>query len=291
MGFKRGETGQPWTSDEVDLVVAEYFRLYASINSGESSNKSQVYKSLASRLEVRSPGSVASKMGNISAVMARFGWPELPGIGSRPHIQAALIPAVQKVLESKVDLLDPVAHAIVTEPGVVGPVDLFLAPTQKFGKSIRASSRLFEVSPVKRDYLAIEAKNRLLGMAGEMAVLRFERLRLEEQGRFDLSRKIQHVSKELGDGLGYDIESFEVDGRDRLIEVKTTRGGRHMPFYVTRRELEVSTERAEAYVLARVFDFPGGTRRSAPGMFEARGAISERFILEPESFKAVDLSA
>jgi hypothetical protein len=38
--------------------------------------------------------------------------------------------------------------------------------------------------------------------------------------------------------LGYDIQSFEVDGRPRHIEVKATRqSGRRLVFFVTRNEL------------------------------------------------------
>ncbi len=47
------------------------------------------------------------------------------------------------------------------------------------------------------------------------------------------------VSDEDGDGAGYDIASFERDGRARLIEVKTTRGWERTPFHITCNELAV----------------------------------------------------
>jgi Domain of unknown function (DUF3883) len=36
----------------------------------------------------------------------------------------------------------------------------------------------------------------------------------------DLALKVKHLSKEVGDGLGYDIHSFDLNGSDRLLEVK-----------------------------------------------------------------------
>ena len=54
-------------------------------------------------------------------------------------------------------------------------------------------------------------------------------LTYEADSRDDLARKVIWVSEEEGDGAGYDIESFEPDGRPRLIEVKTTNGWERTP--------------------------------------------------------------
>ena len=43
-------------------------------------------------------------------------------------------------------------------------------------------------------------------------------------GRTDLAERIRWASHVDGDGGGYDILSFDTDGSDRLIEVKTTKG-------------------------------------------------------------------
>ena len=73
--------------------------------------------------------------------------------------------------------------------------------------------------PVERDL-----RNRLLGRAGEEFVLEIERKKLEKLQRLDLLKKVRWISAEEGDGAGYDILSFEPDGRELLIEVKTTNG-------------------------------------------------------------------
>ena len=85
--------------------------------------------------------------------------------------------------------------------------------------------------PVERDL-----RNRSLGRAGEEFVLEIEKKKLEKFQRPDLLKKIRWVSAEEGDGAGYDILSFEPDGRERLIEVKTTNGAARTPFFLSENE-------------------------------------------------------
>jgi hypothetical protein len=289
MNFERGVTGMPWTDDEVNLVIDEYFRLYEAISSGQHPIKSHIYRELSRRLEVRTEASVEYKMMNISAVLVRLGWPALPGMGPMPNIQKSLGPAVETALRHRMDILDPIASEIVSEPELNGPVDLVLSASSSFSSKLKVEASYLDRSPVKRDYLELEARNRTLGLAGEKSVVHFERQRLKQAGRSDLAREVRHVSVTDGDGLGYDISSFDLKGRRRLLEVKTTRGGRNVPFFLTPRELEVSLERPDEYVLVRLFEFPRRkTRKKAP-FFEASGAVSARFVLEPDSYRAVEI--
>src|SRR6185295_7470645 len=66
----------------------------------------------------------------------------------------------------------------------------------------------------KYDVGARDARNRALGRAGEERVLAHERATLLTAGRTDLAHRIRWVSDVDGDGAGYDIRSFEPDGRD-----------------------------------------------------------------------------
>jgi hypothetical protein len=131
------------------------------------------------------------------------------------------------------------------------------------------------------DYLAQEARNRSLGLAGEQFVLTYESERLRRAGRDDLVRRIEHTAAVEGDGVGFDVRSFEVDGRDRLIEVKTTKYGIGTPFYVSRNELETSARRASAYQLYRLYAF-----RTAPRMYALAGPIDRRCHLTATTFAA-----
>ena len=136
--------------------------------------------------------------------------------------------------------------------------------------------------PVRRNYLEIESRNRSLGQAGEKLVIEFEQQRLWRAGKKDLANRIEHVANTQGDNLGFDISSFELDGRDRLIEVKTTRFGAMTPFFASRNEVGVSESRNEHYQLYRLYNF---TRQ--PKMFTLGGSLRETCRLEPIQFSAL----
>jgi hypothetical protein len=90
------------------------------------------------------------------------------------------------------------------------------------------------------------------------------------------------VSRTKGDYLGYDIHSFETDGRDRLIEVKTTQFGALTPFFASRNELTVSENREREFQLYRLFGF-----RDHPKLFVLEGSLRDTCELEPVSFVAL----
>ena len=132
------------------------------------------------------------------------------------------------------------------------------------------------------DFAERDAANRRLGQLGEEFVVGLERSRLTLAGRDDLAGRVLWASRDLGDGLGFDVLTFdEADGGERLVEVKTTGLGKHFPFYVTDREVRCSEDVPERFQLHRVFDF-GGT----PRLYVLRGSLRERCRLEPVAYRA-----
>lgn len=99
--------------------------------------------------------------------------------------------------------------------------------------------------------------------------------------RASFAERIEHVSRTHGDGLGYDILSFETDGRERLIEVKTTAFGAMTPFFASRKEVTVSEELAPQFKLYRIFKF-----RDAPKMFVLPGSLRKSCDLDPVQYRA-----
>lgn len=134
---------------------------------------------------------------------------------------------------------------------------------------------------VKRDYLGREAYNISLGTAGEEFIVQFEHWRLNSLGQSRLADKVDHVSKSKGDGLGYDILSFETNGKERFIEVKTTRFGKDTPFFVSKGELALSQATNDQFHLYRLFEF-----RKAPRLFNLVDGLDQHGILDPVSFRA-----
>lgn len=118
-----------------------------------------------------------------------------------------------------------------------------------------------------------------LGLRGEIWVVALERERLRSVGRNDLADRVVHVSREIGDGLGYDVRSFDVDGTERCIEVKTTRAGAGRAFVVSPRELQVSRNHPDRYWLYRVHNFG-----EDPRYWTRRGALDREWFVRPSQY-------
>lgn len=133
----------------------------------------------------------------------------------------------------------------------------------------------------KPNYEAKDAQNRELGCAGELFVVEYERVKLRKAGKPELADKIEWVSKEIGDGLGYDILSYETDGSKIHIEVKTTNAGKAAPFIISPNELSIWNDKQESYRLYRVYAF-----KKAPKLYVISGDPTKRLQLEAISYRA-----
>lgn len=131
-------------------------------------------------------------------------------------------------------------------------IKLDLVPTPKSG--LNTKSRSFK--PFKNiDFIKNELENKRLGSLGELFVIKNEKDILNINGRKDLADLVEHSSEIHGDGLGYDILSYETNGDKKYIEVKTTRSEINRPFYLTKNEIEFSKINKDNYYLYRLFDF------------------------------------
>lgn len=135
---------------------------------------------------------------------------------------------------------------------------------------------------LRRNFLEIEARNRSLGRAGEELVIKFEHERLWRAGQTRLADRIECVAETKGDHLGYDILSFETDGRERFIEAKTTRIGALTPFFASRNEVDVSTTEESRYQLYRLFHF-----EKKPKLFILPGSLGKSCNLEASQYSAL----
>lgn len=291
LGFevvRRGESHgseQAWSAEEVAAVVADYLAMLTLDLAGQRFNKSERRRALVARLRGRSESAVEFKHCNISAVMLELGFPSLRGYPPRSNYQRLLADEVVAQLP-RMPVLEQAALKAVETPAVEPDVADFegvmtTPPEMSRRLSAWEESPLYGRAPIKRDYLEREARNRALGDAGELFALRFERWRLERAGASQLAQKVEHVSKQRGDGLGYDILSFEPDGQERYVEVKTTAFGAATPFFVSDRELRCARERGDRYRLLRLYEF-----RDEPRLFELFGAIEAHCRLDPVSYAA-----
>lgn len=132
------------------------------------------------------------------------------------------------------------------------------------------------------DYEARDATNRKIGLAGEKLVVAHERRLLTNSGRADLAEKVRHVAQIEGDGAGYDVLSYTVEGKEKYIEVKTTRGDSETGFYLTAHELAYSKQAAN-YYLYRVYNFDAEANRCQ--FFVLVSAVDLHFNLEPLQYR------
>ncbi|WP_222845151.1 DUF3883 domain-containing protein [Vreelandella nanhaiensis] len=239
------------------------------------------------RLDGRSAGAIEFKHANISAVLRDANCPYVDGYKPRSNYQQSLVEVVEQLL-LQCELVDRAARSAADLPVIdtTGTVDehIIVEPpkTLQPQRCVRESQAHYSVRPPqKRDYLARETRNRELGLAGENLVIRFEQHRLIKAGKEKLAECVEHVAITQGDGLGFDIRSFEPDGRDRLIEVKTTAFAKESVFFITPNELDCSRVHSEHYHLFRLFNF-----RKGPKLFCLKGDLREQLWLEPDSYRA-----
>ena len=133
------------------------------------------------------------------------------------------------------------------------------------------------------DYLLKAQKDKKTGDLGEELVFEYEKKRLIAAGKADLANSIDHVARTQGDGTGYDIKSFDVDGTLRFIEVKTTKHGINTEFFMSPNEMEFSQLNQQNYFLYRVYDLKlvplGGS------LYIHKGDILDGFDREATEFR------
>ena len=282
--------GTDWGADEISPVVSAYFEMLDSDLRGISVNKTEKYRELSGIIG-RTLKSVELKFQNISAVLDKLEEPWIRGLKPRRKFQKALSEAIENEM-SRMRLTPPINSGQVMwmaekEQAAYSPqpsvepsfLDYVQAPSllpklEILPDHMERLVRKFD--PVMRDFRARE-----IGEAGERMVLEHERANLLRAGLPELSRRVIWVSKELGDGAGYDVKSYDQLGREKFIEVKTTVGSQTTPFLMTRNEKDFADQADDRYRIARIFDF-----RRTPRAFELTSPLSELVRFEPETYRA-----
>lgn len=266
--------GTNWQDDELDAIVADYFAMLTAELSGQPYVKSQHSQALMAQIG-RTHRSVEFKHQNISAVLDELGMPWISGYKPKRNYQNAIFGAIDCYLTKHPEILEPVPAT----PLPLASADIFVpAPILRpadgpIPEPLRRLVRKFD--PVERDH-----RNRSLGKAGEEFVIDVERRQLETAGRIDLAKKIRWTAAEDGDGAGYDVLSFDIAGRERLLEVKTTTGSARTPFFLTRNERALAMERPADWCIYRVHLFA-----KEPRIFSIAPPLENSANLRPDTWR------
>ena len=131
----------------------------------------------------------------------------------------------------------------------------FIGVYTKLGKEIRnkefKQAKTRRTTATKVDFESLNKTKKNRGTFGEILIYNDEVAKVNE---LKSNNDVEHVAITQGDGLGYDILSYDENDSEIFIEVKTTTADKIDGFYLTPNELEVAKEKKQAYKLYRVYN-------------------------------------
>lgn len=264
--------GAEWSGAEVAAIVGDYLEMLAAEARGLPYSKASHRRALQPRLSsARTAQAIEYKHANISAAMLDLGLPCIRGYKPRGNYQAALTEEIRRRIEGQQALaaLRP-AQPPSMPAGQLQPQ----APPPPPQARKRAGRHI--------DYGLLHEENRRLGALGEQLVAEYEATQLRSNGRADLAERVRWAARDDGDGLGYDVLSFDAAGNERQIEVKTTALDALTPFYLSSAELDFARSHQSSYAMYRVYH---ATTKN-PRFYALDGDILGSVDLTPVSYRA-----
>lgn len=284
--------GYDWSTGEVRATVEDYFAMLRLELLALPYNKAERNRLLRERLEGRSKAAVEMKHQNISSVLFDMGLPFISGYKPMSNKQGILVDCVRTFLEAK-----PLFYAALAEEAVAAEADRpspspgvtrypfqFAAPPPSW--LVHHQGPRLEVGVARVDFAQRDFQNRRLAARGRRYALELETRQLLDGGRRDLAGRVEIVSERRGDGVGFDVLSFDPStAEERWIAVKTTALGIYTPFCVSAAEVECSEGSPSRYHLYRIYDFYRETR-----LYRLAGPVSATCHLEPVQWRATVLA-
>jgi hypothetical protein len=257
----------PWADTEIQLAVASYFTMLRAELAGHPYVKADLNRQVRAATG-RSHGAVEYKFANISAVLRDIGLPYVLGYQPRGNYRSALRAEVERFLGR-----DPEIPRLLEEMPAPDLPNGAARGGRSTSHGFARHRRPRPDSGRRRLSRAPSAQPRCRPQ-GERLVVEHERAWLSARGQPDLAELVVHVPSTLGDGAGYDVSSFLLDGSHHHIEVKATRGGITAPFFLSATELRHVLQHPEAYSIYRIFDLGPN-----PKFYKLTGDIEESLTL------------
>jgi hypothetical protein len=288
---KPGETPAPAPKklseeERNEILVTNYFIMLDAELQGEMYSKADHRNRLMKELGETSDKVVDQAHRHIGAVLAETGLPFVDNYPPESGFSRSLEASVQAFIDANPELVEALWLDEVPPQGSI-PVELddaraHWAPVpdpQAFKPSRREPWHPQSVNEI--DYRLRETYNSGLSAAGERFVMAFERARLREAGLKEKATEIAWLSQTYGESFGYDIKSFDDDGNERFICVKTTNYGSRFPFTLSIQELERAQQNPKRYYIYRVFQLSRGAK-----VFLLQASQLDLKKLEPVAFRA-----
>lgn len=270
-----------WTKEEVVFIVNDYFSMFRMELDSIPFNKSAHRRKLMPLLHNRD-NAIEFKHQNISAVLVTMGLPYIKGYKPLYGYQQLLEDEVSTYLENNKLFFEREFKRFADEKveSITKKINFEKVIDKKRPHKTKATEKVPSFLPIKTNYLSREQNNRLLGEKGEQFVFDYEKWRLIREGKETLADKVEWVSKDKGDGMGFDILSKKSNGKDMFIEVKTTKLGKETPIFFSRNEWKFAQIKGKDFFLYRVFNFTEN-----PQIFISSGNYESFCKLESHSFK------
>ncbi len=274
-----------WSEIEDELIIADYFQMLHAEIAGINYNKSEHRKKLQKQLNNRTDSSIEFKHQNISAALINNGLPYIKGYKPRWNYQQLLEDKISIYVNRNKDLekdFTTFSNVKIEVPLMEIQYENWEVPPPPREPALLKEPKVKYYKPIKKNYLEQEQQNRSVGEAGERLVFAYEKWKLIQAGQSKLAKEIKWVSKDEGDGAGFDILSKDLKGSDIFIEVKTTTLGKETPIFFSKRENDFSNDNKIAFYLYRVFD-----ARHQPKMFLRNGCFQDICHILPINFKGI----
>lgn len=143
-----------------------------------------------------------------------------------------------------------------------------------------------EIPQSKRDFKGVDVDfqaqskdQKDLGDDGEELVKQYEIDYLKSKSLHDLAAKVEIMK----DGVGYDILSFNVDGNEKYLEVKTTTGNKFTPFFLSDNEFNFMKQNIGKYSIYRVFNYNADYNFAE--FYEIKGNVEIQLLMEATNYK------
>lgn len=149
----------------------------------------------------------------------------------------------------------------------------------KVGRTGKSTQEFYSNRNV--DFEGEMKKNTALGNKGEDLVVDHEKKDLIHNGRPDLAEKVVATRILKGNAERFDVLSFEIDGKEKYIEVKTTKGSLNNRFHISENEVSFSEKYSEKYYLYIVYNL--NIKNLTADLYIQKGAI-DRSLLQPTNY-------
>ncbi|MES2654056.1 MAG: DUF3883 domain-containing protein [Bacteroidota bacterium] len=159
--------------------------------------------------------------------------------------------------------------------------ELFTNHLRKSTPSLNRLHKLPVINPlfegVTIDFISQAMHLKKIGDAGEGLVLIYEKNKLTALGKNHLADKVEKVK----DGRGFDILSFNEDGKELYIEVKTTRGGENTSFDLSLNEYLFAKQHT-SFCIYRLYNYDEGLNNA--DFFIIDNPL-EKLLFQPTGFR------